>query len=112
MHKDLYDKLVRMYDDGSPNHIVDGIYLHPPHVRVSTQFLCEMDVTLYLLMCLSSPHYRPQMCRVDLLLPQPLCGQAYVPIQPWPPPVFLLFAQPLSQESTAPCLKASRGGGR
>ena len=37
---------------------------------------------------------------------------ACVPIQPWPPPVFLVFAQPLSQESTAPCLKASRGGGR
>ena len=37
---------------------------------------------------------------------------ASVLVQPWPPPVFLVFGQPLSQESTATCLKASRGGGR
>ena len=111
LREDLYDELVRMYDDGSPNHIMEGIYLHLPHVRVSTKFLFEMDVTLYLLKCLGSPHYRPQKCRVDLPLPQPLSGHACVPIQPWPPPVFLVFDQPLSQESTAPCLKASRGEG-
>ena len=87
LREDLYDELVRMYDDGSPNHIMVGINLHLPHVRVSTKFLCEMDLTLYLLKCLDSPYYRPQMCRVDLPLPQPLSGQAYVALQPWPPPM-------------------------
>ena len=37
---------------------------------------------------------------------------ACVLLQPWPPPAFLVFGQPLSQESPATCLKASRGGGR
>ena len=37
---------------------------------------------------------------------------ACVLLQPWPPPVFMILYQPLSQEPTAPCLKAPRGGGR
>ena len=46
-------------------------------------------------------------------IPPPVPSRlACVPIQPWPPPVFLVFAQPLSQEYTTTCLKASRGGGR
>ena len=102
MREDLYDKLVRMYDAGSTHHVMERISLHLPHVRVSNKFVPELYVTLYLLKCLGSPHYRPQKCRVDLPLPQPLSGHACVPFQPWPPPVFLVFDQPLSQESTAP----------
>ena len=101
VREELYDELVRMYDDGSPHHIMVGICLHLHYVRVPTLFPW-MDITLYLLKCLGSPHYRPQKCWVDLPLPQPLSGHACVPSLPWPPPVFLVLDQPLSQDFTAP----------
>ena len=87
MRQDLYDKLVHMYDDGSPNHVMERIYLHLPHVRVSHKFIYELDVALHLLKCHSSPHYRPQKYRVALPLHQHPNRQTYVALQPWPPPI-------------------------
>ena len=87
MREDLYDKLVRMYDDGSPNHVMERISLHLPRVRVSNKFVSELNVTQHLPQCLGSLPYRPQKCPVDLHLPLPLSGKAYVTIQPWPPPL-------------------------
>ena len=79
LQQDLYDKLVRMYDDFAVIIIAEP---PPPHVATTP------------------------------VPPSVLSKLTGVTIQPWPPPVFLVSSQPLSQVSTAPCLKASRGGGR
>ena len=77
------------------------------------QDLCDNTVRMYddfAAIIIAEPP-PPHVATTPVPPPVPI-RLACVLIQPWPPPVFLVFDQPLSQESTAPCLKASRGGGR
>ena len=87
LQKDLYDKVDRMYDGGFPNYITEEISSHLSHERVSYKFVCELDVGLHLLKCHGSPHYGPQKYRVALPPLQHPDRQAYVALQPWPPPI-------------------------
>ena len=117
MRQDLYDKLVHMYDDGSPNHVMERIYLHLPRVRISNKFVSEPYTTLHLLQCLGSPPYRPQKCQVDLPLTLPLSEKAYVAIQPWPPPIPTNpgcsgLSSAVKPVVYSPLSEGSKGGGR
>ena len=107
MRQGLYDKLVGTYDTRPTSVIAEP---PPPHVATTP---VPTPVPRYTSCAVSIIAEPPPPRVAPTPVPPPVPSRlASVPVQPWPPPVFLVCGQPLSQESTATCLKASRGGGR